>query len=251
MYDRMKKVVIMGATSGIGLRVAVKLALRGCKVGVAGRKADVLDRLKQKFPDLVETEVIDITQADAPGRLADLIAKLGGMDTYFHVSGVGYENPRLDPAESLKVVETNVTGFVRMVDAAYAYFRDFNPRGHIAAVTSVAGTRGIGQMAAYCSSKKFDQTYLEALEQLSRSQGLHLKFTDIRPGWIRTPLIEDDREFPMAMSLDYAVPRIMRSLDAQSRVSYIDWRWRLACALMRMVPRSLWSRITIPLYTQK
>ncbi len=247
----MERIVIMGATSGIGLRVAVRLALKGCRVGVAGRKAEVLDRLKQKFPDLVETEVIDITQADAPERLSALISKLGGMDTYFHVSGVGYENPRLDPTESLKVVETNVTGFVRMIDAAYAYFRDFNPHGHIAAVTSVAGTRGIGQMAAYCSSKKFDQTYLEALEQLARSQGLHLKFTDIRPGWIHTPLIEADRHFPMAMTLDYAVPRIMRSLDSPSRVSYIDWRWRMASALMRIVPGCLWSRIAIPLYTQK
>lgn len=244
----MKKIVIMGATSGIGLRLAVKFAFMGWKVGAAGRKTEVLDRLKEKFPTNIEIETIDITKDDAPGQLGDLIKKLGGMDTYFHISGVGYENPRLDPAISLRTVETNVTGFVRMVDAAYAYFRDFNPNGQIAAVTSVAGTRGIGQMSAYSSSKKFDQTYLESLEQLARSQGLGIKFTDIRPGWVRTPLIEADRKFPMEMTVDYASDIIMRSVCRKDRVSYVDYRWRCVCALMRLVPRCLWSRLSIPLY---
>lgn len=244
----MKKIVIMGATSGIGLRVAVKLAFLGWKVGAAGRKTKVLERLKEKFPSNIEIQTIDITKADAPGLLADLIDKLGGMDTYFHVSGIGYENPRLDPAVSLRTVETNVTGFVRMIDAAYAYFRDFNPNGHIAAVTSVAGTRGIGQMAAYSSSKKFDQTYLNALEQLSHSQGLNLKFTDIRPGWVRTPLIEADRQFPMEMNVDYTTDLILGSIKRKDRTSYIDWRWRAASAMMRIVPQCLWARLNIPLY---
>lgn len=238
----------MGATSGIGLQVAVRLALMGWKVGAAGRNKDVLERLKAKFPDNVVTEAIDITRADATGSLGDLIDRLGGMDTYFHVSGIGYENPRLDPDVSLRTVETNVVGFVRMIDAAYAYFRDFNPYGHIAAVTSVAGSRGIGQMSAYCASKSFDQTYLEALRQLANSQGLHLTITDIRPGWIHTPLIEKDRSYPMAMSLDYAAPRIIRSLQGMASVSYIDWRWRCASALMRLVPDCIWNRLSIPLY---
>lgn len=246
----MNKIVIMGATSGIGLRVAVKLAFMGWKVGAAGRNVKVLDRLKEKFPTNIEVEKIDITKDDAPGLLADLIDKLGGMDTYFHVSGIGYENPRLDPAVSLRTVETNVVGFVRMIDAAYAYFRDFNPNGQIAAVTSVAGTRGIGQMSAYSSSKKFDQTYLNALEQLARSQGLRIKFTDIRPGWVRTPLIEADRKFPMEMTVDYAADIITRSVCKKSRVSYVDYRWRAACMLMKLIPQRLWSRLNIPLYKE-
>ncbi len=241
----------MGATSGIGLQVAIRLALMGWKVGAAGRNSEALRRLKARFPESVETETIDITADDAPGRLGDLIAKLGEMDTYFHVSGVGYENPRLDPAVTLRTIETNVTGFARMIDAAYAYFRDFNPHGHIAAVTSVAGTRGIGPMAAYSSSKKFGQTYLEALRQLACSQGLHLKITDIRPGWIHTPLIDKDKIYPMAMTLDYATPRIVSSLLRKSAVSYIDWRWRIACALMRLVPACLWQRLPLRLYKER
>ncbi|MCM1450938.1 MAG: SDR family NAD(P)-dependent oxidoreductase [Clostridium sp.] len=244
----MKKIVVMGATSGIGLRVAVKMALLGWKVGAAGRNADVLKRLKEKFPEGIEVEEIDVTKAEAPGRLGDLIKKLGGMDAYLHVSGVGYENPRLDPAVSLRTVETNVTGFVRMIDAAYSYFRDFNPRGHIAAITSVAGTRGIGQMAAYCSSKKFDQTYLDALEQLANSQGLQLKFTDIRPGWVRTPLIEKDRQYMMCMSADKAADGVVKAMQRQKRSTYLDCRWRMVAALMRAVPQPVWKRLNIPLY---
>lgn len=237
----------MGATSGIGLRVAVKLAMRGCKVGVAGRKTHIMEALKKRFPESIEWEEIDVTKREAPKKLSALIDKIGGMDTYLHVAGIGYANPELQPDEELKTVKTNVEGFTRMIDAAYAYFRDNGGCGHIAAVTSVAGTRGIGAIAAYSASKKFDQAYLEALDQLSRSAGLDIKFTDIRPGWIRTPLLSPDQEYPMTMSLQYAVPRIIASLGSCCRANYIDWRWAIMAGLMKLVPGCLWVRLNIPI----
>lgn len=243
----MKRIVIMGATSGIGLRVAVKFALRGYKVGVAGRNAKALEALKRRFPENVEHETIDITHADAPARLNALIDRLGGMDTYFHASGIGYSNPQLEPRAEISTVKTNVEGFTRMIDAAYAYFRDNRRPGHIAAISSVAGTRSIGQLAAYSSAKKYNQTYLEALDQLARSQGLEIKFTDLRPGWISTPLISPDIKYPCTMTTAYAANRIIESLDAPWRVNYIDWRWAVIAGIMKLVPPCLWVRLDIPI----
>ncbi len=246
----MKKVVIMGATSGIGLNVAERLASDGMRVAIAGRKVEVMRELQQKYPGRIVYSRIDVTQDDAPERLRDLIRRLGGMDVYFHVAGIGYGNDELEIDKEVATMQTNVVGFTRMVDVAFRYFRDERAGfGQIAAITSVAGTNGIGHLAAYSASKKFQQTYLRALNQLSTIQNLHIRFTDIRPGWIRTPLLEDDRNYPMIMQLPYVVPRIVRALRRRARVAVVDWRWNLLVGLWRLVPNALWVRLPIPVET--
>ena len=238
----MKKIVIMGATSGIGLAVAQKLASKGHKVGVAGRKVNVLKELKKEFPENIEWEEIDIAKDDAPEKLHHLSDKLGGMDTYFHISGVFRNNPQLNLEEEMVTLQTNAVGFARMTSTAYKYFRDTKRKGHIAAITSVAGTRGMGPIASYSSTKKFGQTYLEALQQLSHLQKLDIKFTDIRPGWIRTPLMEPDQQYPVTMQLSYAGPLIIKALGRCRTAVYVDWRWEVLIRLCQLIPRCLWVR---------
>ena len=111
----MKRIVIVGATSGIGLEVA-KLCIReGWRVGAAGRREEALEALRATAPEQVETEPLDITRDDAPGQLARLIDKLGGMDIYLHCSGIGKRNTGLLPEIELDTLRTNGEGFVRMV----------------------------------------------------------------------------------------------------------------------------------------
>lgn len=239
----MKKIVIMGASSGIGLAVAEAFASRGIKVGLGARRTEALKALKEKYPEMVEYSKIDITHEKAAEMLVKLADKLGGMDIYFHVAGIGYENPTLDPQREVQIVETNAAGFARMISAAYDYFRDNKIKGRIAAVTSVAGTNGIGSLSAYSASKKFAQTYLVALEQRAHTEGVDIRFTDIRPGWIRTPLLYDDVKYPMEMSLDYATIKIIKAIVRAPRVAVVDWRWDILVGLWRMVPNALWVRM--------
>lgn len=241
----MKRVIIMGASSGIGLRVAEELASRGIKVGMAARHTNAMRELKEKYPDMVEYASIDVTHANAPELLDKLIDKTGGMDIYFHVSGIGYENLTLDPQREVDIIATNAGGFARMLCAAYRWFRDNGKRGQIAAVTSVAGTNGIGRLSAYSASKKCAQTYMVALEQLANEEKADIVFTDIRPGWIRTPLLVPGLSYPMEMDLDYAVPQIIKAIVRKRRVAVIDWRWNLAVGLWRLIPDRVWTRMNI------
>lgn len=241
----MKRIVIMGATSGIGLRVAEIFAKAGWLVGIAGRKEKVMRKLQSEYPDRIRYGQINVNDADAGTRLRDLISRLGGMDIYFHVSGICYENEALVTDHDTATAETNVVGFTRMVDTAFRYFRSHGKHGRIAAITSVAGTNGIGELASYSASKKYQQTYLTALDQLSRMQGLDISFTDIRPGWIDTPLLIPDRIYPMSMSLDYAVVRIIRAIIARKRVCVVDWRWDLLVGAWKLIPDRLWERLPI------
>ncbi|MCD8386371.1 MAG: SDR family NAD(P)-dependent oxidoreductase [Bacteroidales bacterium] len=240
-------IVIMGAGSGQGLRAAVMLALAGWKVGVAGRNVEVLKRLKEKFPDNVEWAEIDVTHDDAPKRLAELATKIGGMDIYFHVAGIQYINPELMISQEVETLETECVGFARMLCAAYHYFRFSGRKGQIAAITSVGGTRGTGPIASYSSGKKFGQTYIEALAQLAHMQHVPVCFTDIRPGWIRTPLELDELNYPINMTMSYAVPKILRAIVDKKRVAVIDWRWNCVYAFWRRIPRYIWERMTPPI----
>lgn len=241
----MKKVIITGASSGIGLGVAEQLLHDGCTLGVAARRDAELQALAERWPGRVEWEAIDITQSDAVARLRALTERLGGMDTYVHVAGIGYDNPPLDPEREYAVVDTNAAAFARMVSAAYGYFRDSGRGGHIVAVTSVAGTKGIGTMAAYSASKRCAQTYLTALRQLAAVERSGVRITDIRPGWVRTPLLHAARHYPLEMRLDKVVRAVVRAIAGRRRVVYVDWRWACVAALWRLLPDSLWTRLRI------
>ena len=156
----MKRAVIIGASSGMGYEVSRLLLAQGYTLGVAARREDRLLALKQEAPDRVEVATIDVTADDAPVRLRELINRLGGMDLYFHVSGIGKQNRTLTEDIELNTVNTNGMGFTRMIGEAYRYFAE-RGKGHIAALTSIAGTKGLGPAP---SSVLFsDQSYAECL----------------------------------------------------------------------------------------
>ena len=115
----MKRVIIMGASSGIGYAVAEALASRGVRVGLAARHTEPMHRLQQKYPEFVEYMDIDVTKPQAPDRLK---LRTGGMDIYFHVAGIGYENVELNPEREVQIIETNAGGFARMLSLNAAPF---------------------------------------------------------------------------------------------------------------------------------
>ena len=160
----MGRIIIMGATSGIGMEVAKLFIADGWTVGVAGRRGEPLTRLAALAPGRVFARQIDITGDDAAARLMELVEECGGMDVYLHSSGIGYNNPTLRPDDELRTAETNATGFVRMTGAAFNYFVA-KGGGHVAAITSIAGARGLGAAPAYSATKRMQSTYLQALKQ--------------------------------------------------------------------------------------
>lgn len=243
----MKRVVIVGASSGIGYGLAEALASRGVPVGLAARHTESLHELQKKYPDKVEYLSLDVTKPSAVEKLDELIEKLGGMDIYIHAAGIASLDAALDPETEVKTVRTNAEGFARMLSAAYRYYHSRRKPGQIAAISSVAGTKGLGRLTAYSASKAFDQAYMVALEQLANAEHADIAFTDIRPGWVRTPLVGDDGKFPMEMTVEHVIPKILEAIVHKRRVAVIDWRWNVAVGLIRLVPNCLWTLMDIPL----
>lgn len=244
MINKTKRAVIMGATSGIGYEVARLLLSEGWKLGLAGRREENLRKLQSEFPGQVCIKAIDVKDEDAGNALFSLIDELGGMDMYFHSSGIGHQNANLDADIELNTLETNGTGFTRMVGAAFRYFRD-KGKGHIAVISSIAGTKGLGIAPAYSATKRFQNTYIDALEQLASMKKLDIRFTDIRPGFVATNLLNDGKKYPMLMKTDYTVRLIVKALNSKKRIAVIDWKYRILVFFWRLIPRCVWKRMSV------
>lgn len=238
-----KKIIIMGATSGIGLEVARLFHQQGHIIAIAGRRMDNLQRISTELANCPYAQ-IDVTDTQAPTRLQELIEDLGGMDIYLHVSGIGKQNRQLDTDVELATVETNALGFTRLVNHAWHYFRT-QGCGHIVAVSSIAGTKGLGAAPSYSATKRYCNTYLEALAQLASMQGLNIYFTDIRPGFVNTELLSDSFHYPMMMQPVPVAHQIVKGILSRKRTVTIDWRFRLLVFFWRLIPSCLWVRLKV------
>lgn len=236
--------VIMGASSGIGLEVARLLLRRGWHLGFAARRTEPLAALSREYPGLVRYASIDITEVGSEVQLRRLIDEMEGISLYLHVSGVGWQNMALDADKELTTVQTNALGFTRMVGEAYRYFAA-RGEGHIAVVSSIAGTKGLGAAPAYSATKAFDASYIEALEQQAHMRGKNIHFTDIRPGFVCTALLGDGRRYPLLMNPEAVARAIVKAILHHRHVVVIDWRYRLLTALWRCVPRWIWRRMKV------
>lgn len=243
-----RRIIIIGASSGIGRQVAIDFAKSGWTVGIAARRESNLKEVADSVPGKIVYKAIDVTADDSDEQFRELIAKTGGMDYLLFASGIGYLDAGLDSNKVVSTMRVNGEGFARIMVAAYKYFsehNDSNRRGQICAITSIAGTKGIGVSAAYSASKRFEQTFIDALEQLAHTQNVNVGFTDIRPGFIRTDLLDPNRKYPMEMTLDYAVKKIEKAILRRRRVAIIDLRWRVAVALWRLLPQCVWRYIKL------
>ena len=278
-----KKAIVMGATSGIGMEVAKLLAAKGWLVGIAGRRVDRLETVMQEANHNLEAsngnetsdrnnntigrivcyKQIDVTSPDAPDLLRELITELGGMDLYFHSSGIGWQNNLLDIEKELKTVETNGLGFVRMVDTAFNWFAEQSnssaeeasarnssekeaskKKYRVACITSIAGTKGLGAAPSYSATKRFQNHYIECLSQQATMRHLPIAFTDIRPGFVKTDLIAGS-QYPLQLLPQDVARAIVKAIEGGKEVKVIDWRYAILVFFWRLIPRWIWKRMKI------
>lgn len=237
--EQMKRAIVIGASSGIGQEVAKLLISQGWTVGVAARRIERMQGI-----GAVAVEQIDVTTGEATTALERLINKTGGMDLFFYASGIGKQNRELSEDIELATLETNGVGFTRMIGAAYRYFA-CHGGGHIAAITSIAGTKGLGPAPSYSATKALQNVYLQALEQQANSRGLNIRFTDIRPGFVDTDLLSGDFRYPLMLRPEKVAEEIVLAIKQRQHIRIIDWKYRLLTAFWRRVPRFAWRRFKL------
>ncbi len=238
-----KRIIIIGATSGIGYEITRLYCKQGWQVGIAGRRTELLAKIRSEAPGQVETVQLDVTSPDAPEKLAELIRKVGGMDIFLLSSGVGSQNRMLNPEIELATVQTNTAGFTRMVVAAYNYFKE-QGGGQLVVISSIAGTKGLGAAPSYSATKRYQNTYIEALDQLAQMEKLPIVFTDIRPGFVKTDLLKSDK-YPMLMKPEYVARKIVKAIGRKKRRVVIDWKYAVLVFFWKLIPDFIWRRLPI------
>jgi short-subunit dehydrogenase len=238
------KVIIVGATSGMGKRIAELYAEKGWSVGITGRRQDLLDELKNRYPTQVESECFDITKNENTERLQALIQKLGGLDLLIISAGGGDTSDDLRWELDKWMVDINVNGFVQIANWTFNYFIK-QGYGHMAVISSIAAYRGNSQAPAYSASKAFQSIYFEGLALKARRARISKKnitVTCIEPGFVDTKMAKSKKLF-WVVPVDKAARQIIQGIERKKRKVYISRRWRIVAWIMKWIPYGIYKRI--------
>lgn len=238
----MKRIVIVGATSGIGRGLAERMAARGERVAILGRREDALREMVACYPDNMVAYRCDVRETDRVESSLEVVGKaLGGIDLLILSAGTGHLNPSLDYDLEADTLATNVMGWTRVVDWAIRYFLD-QGQGHLVALTSIGGLRGNDVAPAYNASKAYQINYLEGLRKKAYCSGKPVVVTDICPGFVNTAMAKGEGLFWL-MPLERVVSQIDTAIHEGKTRLVVTRRWRIVAYLLKSLPFAIYKRM--------
>ena len=231
------RVVITGASSGIGEALARHYAARGAVLGLISRRSVPVSS-GSSYP----VDVADEAALAAAAR--DFIARFGVPDLVIANAGIssgtsGVEHGDLPKLK--KVLEVNVAGLAATFAAFAPAMREAG-RGTLAGIASVAGFRGLAGNGAYCASKSAAISWMESLRVELYGSGVSV--VCVCPGYIDTPMTRVNRfRMPFLITADDAARRIVRAIESKRRLAVIPWQMALVAVALRAMPGWLYDRI--------
>ena len=237
----MRKAIIMGASSGIGRDLAIEMSKRGYEVGIAARRLEMLQEVAKECKTKTYIKTIDMQHPDeARTKLGDMIAEMDGVDIIVYNAGIGESSGKWEKEKQMH--EINVIGFASIANYAFKYFRDSKKRGQIVGVSSVAGSRGSRHVIGYSATKAFMWNYMQGQRHKAAAEKLDIAVTDIRPGFIDTPMTKGQKGMFWVVDSGLAARLIADAIEARKKVAFIPGKWAFASFIMRMMPDFLWNR---------
>jgi short-subunit dehydrogenase len=236
-----KKIIIVGATSGIGRKMAEIYLKKGHKVGITGRRLELLEQVKHQFPEQSEYECFDVTGKQNTSNLELLVNKLGGLDIIVVSAGTGEVSKELSWIIDKRTVETNVNGFVEIANWAFNFFAK-QGHGQLVTISSIAANRGNSRAPAYNASKAFQSIYFEGLALKAKRLKKDIAITCIEPGFVATKMAKSNKLF-WVVPVDKAARQIIRAIEKKKRKVYISHRWWILAKLFKWTPYWILKKI--------
>ncbi len=237
----MKRIVVVGGSSGIGKRVAEMYAAEGNMVAVTGRRSELLEAIRLTNHQQIITSCFDVCSQDAMEKMNAIANQMGGIDVVLISAGGGDASESLDYTLDKWMVDVNVAGFTTIANWAFNFFLK-QGHGQLAIISSIAAVRGNASAPAYSASKAFQSTYAEGLSIRAAKLKKEIYITCIEPGFVKTAMAKSNKLF-WVTPLDKAAKQIIHSIDRRKRKVYISRRWRLIALLLKHLPYGIFRRI--------
>ena len=235
-------IVIIGATSGIGKTLFEKYVSRDNRIGIVGRRANLLDELSQKYPSKTITVEADITNLEEIEQAINALHKeLEHIDLAIVCSGTGDINATLEYKVERPTIDTNVMGWTYVTDLFYHIF-ERQGIGHLVAITSAGGLRGEPMAPAYSATKAYQINYMEALRKKAYKSRRQITVTDIRPGLVDTAMAKGEGLF-WVMPVEKVACQIIAAICKKKSKVYVTKRWHILAIINKNLPFALYKRL--------
>lgn len=241
-----QRILITGASAGLGRGMALEFAARGRDLALCARRMDRLEALRadilRRYPSVkVAVRSLDVTDyANVFTVFRELDEELGGLDRIVVNAGIGRGAPvgtgRFD--ENLATVTTNFVAALAQCEAALELFR---PRGHghLVTISSIAALRGMPRaQTVYAATKAGLSSLTEGIR--AETWNTDICVSAILPGYIDTEILSGSRRRPFIVDAERGCRAIVRAIEREKPVSCVPpWPWAPIAFLLRRAPLGL------------
>lgn len=241
-----EKIIITGASSGLGEGMARRFAAQGRSLGLAARRLDRLEALAGDLRGAARVAVrrLDVTEVKTvPTVFGELAEELGGVDRVIVNAGLGKGAPigTGHAAANIETVQTNLVGALAQAEAALEIFRAQNA-GHLVFISSISGVRGMPKaQAAYSASKAGVSALGQGLQ--AEFAGSPIKISVMLPGYIATDINRGVKTRLMT-GTDAGVDALVKAIEKEQAWAEIPgWPWRPIGAALHHLPDAITRRM--------
>ena len=244
-----RRAIIVGASSGIGAALALRLAAEGYSLALLARRGELLGALCEEINSSAgEIRAIpyvhDVTDYDSvPGLFQEITAVLGGLDLFIYNSGslIPSGMKHFEFEKDRRMTEVNYLGALAWLNPVAAMFQHLKA-GQIVGISSVAGERGRVGNPSYNASKAALSCYLESLRNRLTRSGVHV--LTVKPGYVLTDMTSGMKNLYFAISAERAAADICKAIRSRKQVIYTASIWWLVMLVVRNIPSIIFRRLS-------
>ena len=241
-----QKILITGASSGLGAGMARSFAAKGRDLALCARRTDRLDELKaellQQYPNIkIAVAALDVNDHEqVPKVFAELGDELGGIDRIIVNAGIG-KGAKLGSGKlwaNKATIETNLVAALVQIETALEMFAK-SGSGHLVLISSVLGAKGVpGVKATYAASKAGMRSLGESLRAEYRSGPI--KIAGMDPGYIESEMTGKSASTMFMVDNATGVSALVAAIEREpGRAAVPRWPWAPLVQLMHFLPPPL------------
>ncbi|MER5959426.1 SDR family oxidoreductase [Streptomyces sp. NPDC001893] len=247
------KILITGASSGLGEGMARTFAALGRDLALCARRADRLQALRKELLAAHPGITVSVRSLDVNDHqqvfdvFHALRADLGGLDRVIVNAGLGKGKPigtgRFDA--NLQTAQTNFTAALAQCEAAMKIFRAQHC-GHLVVVSSMSAMRGLPRnLTTYAATKAGVSALAEGIRAEMTATRTPIAVTTLHPGYIATELSAGAAKTPLMTSTENGVRTMVKAIERERPEAKVPaWPWVPAGFLMRHLPLRLITKVT-------